>query len=309
MKTTLNISDTIMRELKITCRLILLVVLGVQFASCKNENEPTIPAVHSPPAGYVLVDLGDGAVFNMGSPLDEIGRYENEILHQVKLIRSFYICEYEVTVGEWLQTMRWDESPFSGLMLPACELTWYDALAYCDSLSLDEGLEPPYAFTSTVKDGHHIESANVTWNREANGYRLPTEAEWEFACRAGTTTAFNNGAISQTDCSPIDTVLAECGWYCGNADGRPHDVMTKRPNPLGLYDMHGNIWEWCWDWSGPYDIGAITDPTGPETGPLRVIRGGCWDRGPQICRSAARGYGPQEHPSNMIGLRLVRNAN
>jgi len=295
-------------RLKLAGRHILVIAFILLLVSCGEDRRPVEPTVQLPPEGFILIDVGEGAVFNMGSPLDEIGRYDNEVLHQVKLTQSFFICAHEVTQNEWVETTGWSESSFPGALLPACELTWYDALAYCNSISLSEGLTPPYTLTSVRTTKNHIYAADVAWNREADGYRLPTEAEWEYACRAGTTTAFSSGASTQIDCSPLDSVLAECGWYCGNAGGTPHEIMTKRPNPLGLYDMHGNIWEWCWDRMGPYESGPATDPTGPETGSLRVARGGCWSRGARICRSADRGYGPPEHPSSMLGLRVVRNA-
>ena len=112
------------------------------------------------------------------------------------------------------------------------------AIEFCNQLSIDEGLTPAY-----VIHGTH---GNVTWNREADGYRLPTEAEWEYACRAGSHEAFCNGPITHTDCSPVDPNLDEVGWYCGNASDR-RDVGLKDPNSWGLYDMHGNLYEWVWD--------------------------------------------------------------
>ena len=138
-------------------------------------------------------------------------------------------------------------------------------------------------------------------------YRLPTEAEWEYAARAGSETAFANGIIRVLDCG-YDATLDQIGWYCGNSNRYPHDpVATKKPNAWGLYDMHGSVWEWCSDWYGPYPSGAVTDPVGPSKGEERVLRGGGATDESQSCRSANRfSLGPDIRFDN-IGFRLVRS--
>jgi formylglycine-generating enzyme required for sulfatase activity len=156
-------------------------------------------------------------------------------------------------------------------------------------MSLRYGLTPVYT----------ISGNNVTWNSEANGYRLPTEAEWEFASRAGTQTPFNAGA---------GTSASEVGWHSGNSGGRTHPVGQKLPNAWGLYDMHGNVLEWCWDWYGPYTAAPQVNPQGPNSGVGRVYRGGSWRFEPHQTRSAFRFRNTPHLRINFVGFRLARNA-
>jgi formylglycine-generating enzyme required for sulfatase activity len=138
--------------------------------------------------------------------------------------------------------------------------------------------------------------------------RLLTEAEWEYACRATSTTAFCNGAITNTVCSPLDSNLDQVGWYCGNASNMTHDVGGKTANAWGLKDMHGIVWKWCWDWWGTYPTSPLMGPTGPASGSSRVKRGGSWYDCARYCRSANRGYYNPEYAYNGIGLRLSTTA-
>jgi formylglycine-generating enzyme required for sulfatase activity len=138
----------------------------------------------------------------------------------------------------------------------------------------------------------------------SNRYRLPTEAEWEYAARAGSTTAFANGEIRDTGCR--DPNLDKIGWYCGNSGEKTHPVARKQPNAWGLHDMHGNVWEWCRDWEGDYPSAAVTDPTGPLSGEYRVVRGGSWTRGARRCRSAFRGAALPGGLDLRLGFRLAR---
>ena len=140
-------------------------------------------------------------------------------------------------------------------------------------------------------------SATVTANFSANGYRLPTEAEWEYACRAGTTTGWSYG----------DTENSACMWYDVNSPTTTQPVGTRTANPWGLYDMHGNVWELCWDWYGTYTAGAQTDPTGASSGSFRVRRGGSWFSAALGTRSALRDYVTPGNQDAIIGFRLVRN--
>jgi formylglycine-generating enzyme required for sulfatase activity len=255
--------------------------------------------------GMVLIPAG---TFTMGSPTSEPGRYSAETQHEVTLTKAIYVSTYEVTQSEWLAVMGWNTSYFSGVNRPVETLTWYDAVSYCNQRSTLDGYTPVYTIAGASYSGNHIASATVTWNQAANGYRLLTEAESEYACRATSTTAFCNGAITNLICSPLDPNLDQVGWYCGNASSTSHDVGGKAANAWGLKDMHGNVFEWCWDWYGTYPAGPLTDPTGPASGSSRVGRGGSWGDDARGCRSAGRGSGGPGGIYNELGLRLSRTA-
>jgi len=256
-----------------------------------------------PAQGFVLLQSG---TFTMGSPTGELCRESNETQHQVTLTRGVYVGVTEVTQAQWLATMGWNASHFSGPDRPVETVTWYDAVSYCNQRSVADGLTPAYTISDPSYNGVHIISAAVAWNQEADGYRLLTEAEWEYACRAGSSSAFCNGGISQCYCGS-GPYLGLVGWYCGNAGSQTHDVAQKDPNAWGLYDMHGNVWEWCWDWYGDQGGPAI-DPTGPGSGSYRVGRGGCWYSYAQVCRSAYRHHDWPAMRGDAVGLRLARTA-
>jgi len=190
-------------------------------------------------------------------------------------------------------------------------VSWYDAVAYCNALSLREGLERCYQDAGGADYDAADADSGVTpsWPRglACQGYRLPTEAEWEFATRAGTQTAFYTGAITQTWCDPLDPNLDLAGWYCGNANDTTHAVGGKQPNAWGLYDMLGNVWEWCWDRYDSYPAGPVSDPLGPQAGSRRVKRGGSWY---YLARYARAAYRNDVVPGNRysdLGLRPARS--
>jgi formylglycine-generating enzyme required for sulfatase activity len=226
-----------------------------------------------------------GGAFMMGSPASEAGRWDDEGPQHRVTVGSFYMGKYEVTQKEWVEVMGTNPSRFKGDNLPVDSVSWYMVIEYCNKRSIKEGLTPAYTVSGTT----------VTWNRNANGYRLPTEAEWEYACRAGTTTPYSSG-------SSVDAA----GWSSGNSGGTTHPVGTKQANPWGLYDMHGNVWEWCWDWYGDYGTAAQTDPTGAASGTYRVFRGGCWVDDAQYLRSAYRYSDSPSIRSSYLDFRLVR---
>jgi formylglycine-generating enzyme required for sulfatase activity len=240
--------------------------------------------------------LVGAVVFTMGSPDTEPGRDADEILHAVVLNDSVLAQPHEVTQDEWTALRLVNPSRFVGGSLPVESVTWLDAIGYCNLRSAADGLKPAYDMAGDA----------VTWNRDANGWRLPTEAEWEWLCRAGSASAFAGGAISETACG-ADPVLNQFGWYCGNAANMTHDVALKSANDLGLYDMHGNVWEWCWDWYGQLGQEPVLDPAGPPDGFQRVIRGGSWYYYARDCRSASRaGYWPTS-ADDIVGFRIVRS--
>ncbi len=230
------------------------------------------------PNGINFIYISPGS-FMMGSPVDESGRYENETQHQVTLTHGFYLQTTEVTQGQWAAVMKGNPSFFSscGDECPVEQVSWDDVEQFIRKLNQLDGAK----------------------------YRLPTEAEWEYACRAGNTEAFANGGITDLECNR-DSNLDTVAWFCGNSDKTTHAVAQKKPNALGLYDMHGNVSELCQDWYGDYPSSQTKDPHGPASGIDRVVRGGGWDAQARHCRSACRGaLSPGEH-SYGVGFRLVR---
>jgi formylglycine-generating enzyme required for sulfatase activity len=228
----------------------------------------------------------------MGSPSNEANRDNNEVQHQVT-VSAFYMGKYQVTQAEYEAVMKTNPSWFKGSNLPV-NVSWYNAVEFCNKLSQREGLTPAYTINGT----------NVSCDWNANGYRLPTEAEWEYACRAGTTTPFSMGNNITTDQANYNGNYP----YNNNATGIYRSTTTPvgsfAPNPWGLYDIHGNVWEWCWDWYGSYSSGAQTNPHGPVSGDDRVNRGGSWNNGGERLRSANRGIN-KPISSDAFGIRLV----
>ncbi|MDR2543720.1 MAG: formylglycine-generating enzyme family protein [Treponema sp.] len=252
----------------------------------------------------------NGGTFTMGSPANEPGRESNETQRQVT-VSSFYMSRYPVTQKEYQEIMGTNPSYFRGDNLPVEMVRWWDALEYCNRRSHREGLTLAYLIDR--------ERGIVTWNRDATGYRLPTEAEWEYACRAGTITAYNTGnniTSSQANFDGIrewqEEVVNEFGVVnrITRSEGEYRQETTPvgsfAPNAWGLYDMHGNVWEWCWDLYGSYATGAQTNPTGAVSSDGRVLRGGGWDDDGQYLRSAYRDVNYPSSRSYFIGFRLVR---
>lgn len=251
-----------------------------------------------PPWPGAYVDVPAGA-FAMGSPASEPGAGGEEWpRHAVTLTRAFAAGETEVTVAQWDAVMdgSGDYLPEEA-NLPKIFVSWYDAVDYCNALSVLDGLTPAYT----------VDGVDVTWNQASYGWRLPTEAEWEYLCRAGTVTALSAGELQELGCV-VDPVLSYYGWTCANAGSARQPVRSLYPNDWGFYDVHGNVGEWCWDVydDAYYNLSPATDPTGPVAGSRRVARGGNYTASSQISRSAARtGYNPATlNPA--IGFRVVR---
>jgi len=238
----------------------------------------------------------EGGTFMMGSPKGEEDRESDEKQHRVA-VSSFWIGKYEVTQKEYEDIIGSNPSEFKGSNLPVEQVSWYEAVEFCNILSEKHGLNPYYI----IKKNNDIK-----WTVKiagGNGFRLPTEAEWEYACRAGTKTAYYWG----------DTIDGDYCWYYNNSsgffsDGQTHPAGWKKPNAWGLYDMSGNVWEWCWDWYGTYG-GAVKDPKGANGGTYRMGRGGGWSDDSEYLRSACRNHSDPSNWYISLGFRLVRNAN
>ena len=238
----------------------------------------------------------------MGSPEDEPGRSDNEPLHEVVLGTAVVASPYEVTQAEWDEIMDAgmypNPSEHVGSNRPVDSVPWLDAIAYCNARSQADGLTPAY----TVGSGF-----DVTWNRIADGWRLPTEAEWEYLCRADSDSAlYNNANLTELNCR-LDDHLDAIGWYCGNSPYGPVEVGQKEPNANGLYDMSGNLREWCWDWYEELSSEPAFDMGGPPTGELKLSRGGSWIGSAQDCRTASRRAVPPDSADDTIGFRVVRS--
>jgi formylglycine-generating enzyme required for sulfatase activity len=250
-------------------------------------EEPPKQITSSIGVKLVLIPAGE---FLMGSPdSDGDAQDDEKPQHQVRITRPFYLGTTEVTQGQYRAITGESPSNFKGSHdLPVEEVSWNDAIAFCNKLSEREGLKPYYQLGAGAPSG-------------GEGYRLPTEAEWEYACRAGTATRFSFG--------DADTSLGESAWFSDNSDFKTHPVGQKRPNAWGLFDMHGNVWEWCGDgYAADCYQGspAAADPPGPSQSADRVIRGGGWNDFPQDCRAALRGWFAPGYRGSSLGFRLAR---
>jgi sulfatase modifying factor 1 len=189
---------------------------------------------------------------------------------------------------------------------PVTDITWWDAVKWCNAKSQIEGKTPAYYITPGFNPADILLTGTpvpfVNW--DASGYRLPTEAEWEYACRDGRETGF--GQTSHPGVAPLDKGLDKIAWYGGNSSGNTHPVKLKDPNNFKLHDMHGNVAEWCWDWAGNLSFAGAEDPRGANEGPYRIFRGGSWADPAVCCRAAYRGnYSPIAPSSCLIGFRPV----
>lgn len=283
---------------------LLICAAAAMMAACTDNPEqspqggetPDTPV--APPVGQGDYLLINGSTFTMGSPEEERWRENDETQHQVT-VGNYYIAKYEVAQADYEALMGSNPNSFTGDRLPVEGVSWYDAVRYCNALSSQEGLEAAYT----------INGMEVTWNREANGYRLPTEAEWEYACRAGTTTPFSTGGNITVD---------QANWYSsypyiegeGGGAYRRQTVAVDEfePNSWGIYNMHGNVSEWCWDYYGEYGAQAQDNPAGPQSGRSRVMRGGGWYDYAKHVRSAYRSAMPADYIDYKIGFRVARNA-
>ena len=213
--------------------------------------------------------------FTMGSPKSEQGRYGDETQHKVTLTEGFWLAETTVTQALWEVVMGDNPSHFKGERLPVEQVSWKDAQSFIAKMN---GMKPELQMC------------------------LPTEAQWEYCCRAGMTTAFHFGGKNDLN---LERVNYSGKWDNYDANGETKTVKSYAPNDWGLYEMHGNVYEWCQDWFGDYPAQPIVDPQGSEIGARRVLRGGSWIDGGRFCRSAYRDASAPGFRGNAIGFRLA----
>ncbi|MBR2720747.1 MAG: formylglycine-generating enzyme family protein, partial [Lentisphaeria bacterium] len=231
-----------------------------------------------------IVNLSDGVTldmvkikaetFMMGSPSEEQGRENDEAQHRVTLTRDYWLGKLEVTQAQWQAVMGNNPSYFKGDSRPVEKVSWNEAKEFCNKLNT--------IYSGKLPDGYKFD--------------LPTEAQWEYAARGGNMSRNYKYSGSNN--------IDEVAWYKNNSGSKTHEVGGKVPNELGLYDMSGNVWEWCSDWYGSYNGDAV-DPVGPSSGSRRVCHGGGWSYNAISCRSAERSYSDPGNRFNHLGFRLA----
>ena len=239
-------------------------------ASAAPTTSAAVSGPATQPAKELALDLGGGVTMKLA--LLAAGKFmmgEGKDRHEVTLSKPFYMGVTEVTQAQYEAVMGTNPSHFKGATNPVEMVSWNDAAEFCKKLS----------------------------EKTRQAVRLPTEAEWEYACRAGTTTQFCFG--------DDDSALGDYAWYEVNSGDTTHPVGQKKPNAWGLYDMHGNVWEWCADWYDDYPKAPVTDPQGPPSGTYRVLRAGAWVSLPSSCRSANRNFYAPIARTNYYGFRVV----
>ena len=259
---------------------IFFLIAGVIFLSFAEHLHAQPPKEITNSIGMKLLLIPKGT-FMMGSPESEQGRNVDETQHEVTISKDYYLGVYEITQAQYEKVMGKNPSLFQGAIvgnenadLPVDNVSWDDVVEFCKKLS---------DLPEEKKAGRM--------------YRLPTEAEWEYACRAGSKTAYSF--------DDEEGLLPEYGWFSRNSSRRTHTVGLLEPNAWGLHDMHGNVWEWCSDWYEEYPKGAVSDPTGPKEGSDRVIRGGSWDYEAAHCRSANRNGRDPSFRFDYYGFRVA----
>jgi formylglycine-generating enzyme required for sulfatase activity len=245
---------------------------------------------------FVFLPVGS---FLMGSPDHEWGSRNDEQQHPVTISRRFFLGKYEVTQAQWQAVT--GSNPSFLYDCPDCpveNITWYEAVAFCNAVSKTLGFRPAYTIRDTI----------VTWDPASDGIRLPTEAEWEYACRAGTGSVFYTGDCLDTGQANYLGYDPQKGCEKGLWRGQAVEVGGFAPNAWELHDMHGNVSEWVWDWHSFPTHQPVVDPRGPAAGIERVIRGGNWHDLGRNCRSAVRHKARPDRRFSHVGLRLARSA-
>ncbi|MBP3562471.1 MAG: formylglycine-generating enzyme family protein [Treponema sp.] len=300
-----------MKKIKWLVTLLVVASITLGIIGCNNPSGPDNGETKE--ERFVLIPAGS---FKMGS---KDGYDDNKPVHEVTITKPFYMGKYEVTQAEYEKYCSYtgSNSPNSsygdGDNYPAYYVSWYDAIVYCNKRSIAEGLTPCYSIDGSTDPkvwGEVPTSSDVTWNAvicnwNANGYRLPTEAEWEYAARAGDNTV---DSLTYSGTSDLNE-LEEYAWYYSNSNDATHEVGTKLPNAYGLYDMSGNVYEWCWNWfTSEYDENTEggDNPTGTSAGSFRVFRGGSWDYVSGYCAVSCRLYYDPDFHYDYLGFRVVR---
>lgn len=271
-----------------------------------------VAAVIAPPIGQstpfrpALVKLPTGS-FMMGSPKTEVGRDTDEDLHRIQITVRFALSITEVTQAQYEAVMTANPSSHKGRNNPVDSVTWFEAVKYCNGLSETEGLETCY----------EIEGKTVLWPRKlyCKGYRLPTEAEWEYAARAGTQqkyvgTAYEAELCTFNNVADASGERAATGYEyapCDDGYANVAPVAMRKPNEWGLHDLGGNVWEWVWDWYSPKFSAIVKNPVGPDSGDYRVPRGGSWSAPSRVARVADRGRGEPSRRYSSRGFRIARS--
>jgi formylglycine-generating enzyme required for sulfatase activity len=264
-------------------KLLAAMFVALLMAGCGGEEETSkaVTKTDSSAEGkpFAIADLSmemlwvKPGTFEMGSPSSEKDRYDDETPHAVTLTQGFYLGKHEVTQSQWEKVMGSNPSYFKGANRPVGKVSWTEVTAFCDKLTASERAAGRLPAGTT--------------------YQLPTEAQWEYACRAGTKTAFSSGASLTSGQANIR-----------GGPGKTTDVGKYPANGWGFHDMHGNVWEWCADWYGDYPAGAVRDPVGPAGGSDRVRRGGSWNFTANLARSANRTRSEPAYSNRALGFRL-----
>jgi formylglycine-generating enzyme required for sulfatase activity len=232
---------------------------------------------------YFIISCTVGLYISCDSTTTVQPPHNESIIEMVTLPNGLFLGKYELTQKQWSTIMDTNPSSLQNSELPVEKITWYDAIEFCNRLSEKEGLRKCYIMTGDT----------IFWDTLASGYRLPTRMEWEYACRAGTASDFYTGDLVHSHCDTIDPALDKAGWYCANSGNMPHPGGKKKPNNFGLYDMHGNVWEWCWDWSNESNI-------------TRTLKGGSWYNNAHFARVDVIYELPPHMSFSIYGIRLAR---
>lgn len=301
-----------------------IILITALWLSCGKDKKSTDNNNDENPAGMVLIEAS-GHSFQMGSD----SGYPDELpVHTVNFTYNFWMDTTEVTQSDFnlvmstafadsgYETPVWNTQHGVGARYPAYYIFWGDAVLYCNARSKRDGLDTVYTYTSIVGiPGNLCQLEGVVTDYTKNGYRLPTEAEWEYACRAGSTTDlfwgknFDPYPATSADSAQVDSYAVWLGnsYQYGSEDSHygTHQVASTKPNAFGLYDMSGNVYEWINDWYGEYSSSAATDPTGPTAGDWHFNRGGSWGNNPLLLRSANRTFMAPDYQYYFIGFRVV----